>query len=301
MTGTNSIDFFLVGAARCGTTSLYENLNLHPQIFLPPVKEPNYFSDVESPRFDDYEPPEDGKPYHTKIINSSEVYDGLYKGALPNQLKGDTSPSYLWDLNSAKRIFEHNPKARILISLRNPAQRAFSHYIMNYFTGSDESSSFEKALKAPENPMWGGCNLYLDMSRYYHQVKEYYDLFPKEQIMIILYEDYISDIEGEMERIYKFLGIDHSDLMIETDRKNEIKTIKNLKLLNLFRKNWLRKPLSRLISQERIEAIKRRFFESDKPKDSLSKEMEHELMKEFQDDVLQLSNLIGLDLNKKWN
>ena len=113
----NTIDFFLVGAARCGTTTLYNYLNNSNDVFLPRVKEPNFFSEVDSPKTEDFKPPVPGIKYHAKIINDVNVYNELYTEASNTQLKGDTSPSYIWDTNVAKRIFKHNPKAKLIISL----------------------------------------------------------------------------------------------------------------------------------------------------------------------------------------
>ena len=115
-----TIDFFLIGAARCGTTTLYNYLNNCDDIFLPSVKEPNFFSDVDSPKKEDYKLPVSGEKHHAKIINDVNVYNMLYADALQTQLKGDTSPSYVWDTNVAKKLFTHNPEAKIIISLRHP-------------------------------------------------------------------------------------------------------------------------------------------------------------------------------------
>ena len=73
-----TIDFFLIGAARCGTTTLYNYLNNCDDIFLPSVKEPNFFSDVDSPKKEDYKLPVSGEKHHAKIINDVNVYNMLY-------------------------------------------------------------------------------------------------------------------------------------------------------------------------------------------------------------------------------
>ena len=114
-----TIDFFLIGAARCGTTTLYNYLNNCDDIFLPSVKEPNFFSDVDSPKKEDYKLPVSGEKHHAKIINDVNVYNMLYADALQAQLKGDTSPSYVWDTNVAKKLFTHNPEAKIILSFLN--------------------------------------------------------------------------------------------------------------------------------------------------------------------------------------
>ena len=99
------VDFFVVGAARCGTTSLYNYLNQHPEIFLPKIKELNHFSEVESSEQSDYKKPKNDQEYHTKIIKSSEIYKGLFNDAKENHVKGDISPSYLSNSTTAQRLF----------------------------------------------------------------------------------------------------------------------------------------------------------------------------------------------------
>ena len=172
----NSIDFFLVGAARCGTTSLYNYINNSDDVFLPNVKEPNFFSDVDSPNTEDYKLPKLGEKYHAKIIKDINVYNALYSDAKNSQLKGDTSPSYVWDINVANKLFEHNPKAKIIMSLRHPVDRAYSHYIMNYYTGVDKKHSFEEALNAKKNQVF--CPVFI-----YH----YLNLFFRKHIKISFY------------------------------------------------------------------------------------------------------------------
>jgi hypothetical protein len=295
------IDFFLVGSARGGTTTLFEELNTNDGIFLPLVKEPNYFSNVESTKNEDYEPVEKGVAYHNKIIKSEQEYVGLYKSASEIQLKGDCSPSYLWDKDTAQQLFKHNPEAKIIISLRNPVTRAFSHYIMNRYIGVDSRKTFKEALSAPKNNVWGCCNLYLEMGLYHDQVKAYYDLFPKEQIKVIVYEDWIANIPQTMSELFSFLNLsDCAGINKKTKPRNRIQPLKGLFLLNLLRKNRIKKILIKLLSQEQIDKLKKRFFYSDKPSEKLDPQIKKDLMIFFYEDIVLLSRLTGIDFNSKW-
>jgi len=261
LNGKNKIDFFLVGAARCGTTSLYNYLNNSSKIYLPKVKEPNYFSEVHSPKSEDYELPDFDKTYHSKIITSKDVYDKLYKSANKDQLKGDTSPSYLWDKSTAKRIYDHNPGAKIVLSLRHPVDRAYSHYIMNYYTGVENNKSFKRALKAEKNKVWGSCNLYLEMGAYYEQVKEYYKLFPENQIQILVYEEWTQNLHEKIEELFNFLNVSLSDSVFnEQFDQNRIQPLKNMTILNFLRKNGIKRFIKNFINQERIDNLKSHFF-----------------------------------------
>ena len=202
------VDFFVVGAARSGTTSLYNYLKQHPDLFLPNIKELNHFSKVESNQPQDYQRPKKEILYHTKIISSPEVYQDLYEEATAQQRKGDISPSYLWESNTAQRIFDHNPEAKIIVTLRNPVERAFSHYVMNLSVGYDTEPSFERAIQAKEKRIWGGGNLYLEWSRYYQSLKSYYNLFPAEQIKVLIFEDWTSRKQESLEKLFHFLEVD---------------------------------------------------------------------------------------------
>ncbi|MFK7781776.1 sulfotransferase domain-containing protein [Psychroserpens sp.] len=297
----NSIDFFLVGAARCGTTSLYNYLNNSDDVFLPNVKEPNFFSDVDSPNTEDYKLPKLGEKYHTKIIKDINVYNALYANAHKNQLKGDTSPSYIWDTKVAEKLFEHNPNAKILISLRHPVDRAYSHYIMNYYTGSDRNHSFEDALSATKNHIWGSCNQYLEMGMYYNQVKAYFDIFPKQQIKIMVYENWTENLEDEIKNMFDFLGINASDSVFNKSiESNKIQPVKNLFLLNLLRQNKIKETVKSVINQDKIDKLKSYFFSDSKEIKKISPEFRRKLSFSFKKDIDKLTALTEIDFEQKW-
>jgi len=296
----NKIDFFLVGAARCGTTSLYNYLNNCEDVFLPKVKEPNFFSEVDSPKSEDFELPKPDKIYHSKIINSKEVYDSLYENSNENQIKGDTSPSYLWDTNTAQKLYNHNPDAKIIISLRHPVDRAYSHYIMNYYTGVDTNKTFQDAIKAPKNASWGSCNYYLEMGNYYHQVKTYYDVFPKEQIKILVYEDWTNNL-NELSELFKFLNIRITDSVFTRNvERNKIKPVKKIFLLNFLRQNEIKRVFKKILKQEHIDQLKSYFFIDNKEIEKLDQKLRIELSKEFIETTKKLSELTQIDFKQKW-
>src|SRR5215210_1669165 len=93
-------NLFIVGAAKCGTTSLYEYLNEHPDIYMCPVKEPHFFSNVQIRNKEVHKDPEPGKYYMTKVIRSTEIYLSLFKEGLNCKIRGEASPSYLFDTNA---------------------------------------------------------------------------------------------------------------------------------------------------------------------------------------------------------
>ena len=121
-------DFFIAGAAKAGTSSLFHYLSQHPQLFLSTTdKEPGYYCD-------------------TWGVTDPDYYFGLFAGAAPDQLLGEASTPYLSCPASPGLIQQANPAAKIIILLRNPAQRAFSLYLQMVKMGHEHLSPFEKAL-----------------------------------------------------------------------------------------------------------------------------------------------------------
>ncbi|MBX2828738.1 MAG: sulfotransferase [Flavobacteriaceae bacterium] len=295
-----AIDFFVVGAARSGTTSLYNYLDQHPGIFLSKVKELNHFSKVESNDRTDYDRPKKGESYHTKIIKSFEIYKGLFSQTQPGQIKGDVSPSYLWGSHTAKRIHDHNPKAKIIITLRNPMERAFSHFVMNYGVGYDREADFGKALKAKQDRVWGGGNLYLEWSTYFEAVKSYFELFPKEQIKLLVFEDWIKEKDQTLQEVFQFLGIDPNFTVDHTIQHNKKVAYKNIGFLNFLRGRFLKGFIKSVLPGRLREKVKERFFTDENMNIEFDPKLRDELVVYFSDDVAQLEALVEVPLLEKW-
>lgn len=297
---TKRIDFFVVGAARSGTTSLYQYLSQHPQVYLPPVKELNYFSRVTSDQYQDYEEPLPNKTYHTKIIQSAESYDRLFEGASEGLLKGDVSPSYLWHHQTAKRIAEHNPNAKILVTLRHPVKRAFSHYLMAKSVGYDHSTSFEKAIEAPIKPHWGGGNAYLEWSAYAGPLQAYYDAFPAHQIKVLFFEHWIKNQESTMNQVASFLDLSPFDGFDLADQHNLTMSYKHQKTLNFFRVKWARTVLHGLFSEPLRNSAKAILFGGKPTEETLPLMLQQKMESKFEAEARLIEQLTGRSLRDLW-
>lgn len=294
------VDFFVIGAARSGTTSLYNYLNQHPDIFLPNIKELNHFSKVSSNQPQDYKKPKQGVLYHTKIINSFEVYQEVFEEAIEFQQKGDISPSYLWGTETAQRIYNHNPEAKIVLTLRNPVDRAFSHYVMNRSVGYDTHPSFKEALEAPQERIWGGGNLYLEWSSYYAALKSYFEVFPKENIKILIFEAWTAQKKQTLCNLFQFLKVDETIEIDFSDRHNQKVGYKNIKTLNFLRKNFLRNAVDTLMPQKTKENLKNILFQKHEVVAKLEEALEEQLKNQFKEEVIRLEELTGVPLQKYW-
>ena len=294
------IDFFVVGAARCGTTSLYHYLKQHPQVYLPNIKELNHFSKVESSDKEDYILPKDDTLYHTKIIKKFDDYRALYNQVGANRLKGDISPSYLWKKETAVKIYNHNPEAKIVVSLRNPVHRAFSHYLMNVSVGYEASEDFNAALMAERKDIWGGGNLFLEWSSYYDALQTYVDTFGRDRVLVLVFEDWIKDKKTMLKNLFSFLEID-PNVSIDLDEQfNQKKGYKHLKTLNFLRKPSLKQPLKKLLPKDFIDSLKNSLFKPQDIEEQLSIEKSEELHAYFFEEVKKLEDLTGIPLLQKW-
>lgn len=208
MTSSNfKVDFFCVGVAKAGTTTLHDLLSLQDSISLPERKETNYFSFGISgkPAFTG---PLDNSSVNEPTITSFEEYVDDFNHE-PGHLIGEVCPSYSLD-GVANNIHEHNPEAKIIILLREPVSRAYSNY-QHLVRDGRELASFEDALAAEEERLAKGWEWFWGLksnSLYFDFVKEYIDKFGKENVKILFFEDFVKDQEHHVKAVMEFIGLD---------------------------------------------------------------------------------------------
>ena len=219
-------NFFIVGAPKAGTTSLYHYLDQHPQVYMSPIKEPNYFaSEVRAENFDAehqeriardleeqrryLEGPMSEKRFGALGLEWDD-YLKLFRNARDEKAIGEASVCYLWSESAAANIFQKIPDARILMILRDPAERAFSQN-MQWVTKGVIRHSFREQVDQSLRNSGGKFELmhpFLEMGLYHEQVKRYLDLFPLENVRILFYDDYRDDAPGVIADVLRFLGVD---------------------------------------------------------------------------------------------
>lgn len=197
-------NFYMVGVAKAGTTSVHAYLINHPQVFFPKIKEPSYFASAA---------PVPGVGYKF-FVGDLEGYQRLYKDANGYKAIGDGSPGYIFDRDSARRIHEVCPRARIVILLRDPVARAYSNYFMFQRFGM-EKLSFPEAIRRDhteviEKNQWGPYfhELYVELGLYYEQVRRYIEVFGPDQVEIFLHEEMAKDTPGVIGAICRHIGVD---------------------------------------------------------------------------------------------
>lgn len=194
-------NLFIVGAAKSGTTSLYHYLRQHPDVFMPSYKEPHFFSQVK---------PKPELEVFLKHISSETDYLELFEKTSA-KIIGEASTSYLWDKETPQRIKGVAPDAKIIIMLRQPVERAFSHYLNNVreaYEKRDFHQAILEDLQATQKG-WGISSLYVDLGYYCEQVERYLKVFGK-NVHVIFFEEFTKDIPVHVEQVFKFLEIDPS-------------------------------------------------------------------------------------------
>jgi len=286
-------NFFIVGTMRAGTTSLYEYLNRSPGVFMSKEKEPRYFSGVFEKR--------------PRIENKSE-YLKLFQDSAGSTAIGEATTSYLLDPEAPENIYSALPHARIIIMLRNPRDRAFSHWHFNtvrgQIAGKNETLSFRNAIEAEladqSQKFFGISRLYIEQGYYAKQVARYFDRFPRNQVKVIIFEDFIKNTNPVTQDALSFLHIEPHDISIgqvynaaQSFARRE--TRGNLAARVLHSKTI--RAFGRVIPTPIRSSVKRKVLERKKANPRMRPGDRKFLDDLYRDDISKLEKILGLTLN----
>ncbi len=303
-------NFFIIGAAKAGTTSLYHYLRVHPDVFLSPVKEPNYFSTDIKPElfcntykkntFLDLEKYFQQKPLHDlqlAFIRKPEHYKKLFKGVTTEKAIGEASTSYLYSKIAANNIKSHHPDSKIIAILRNPAERAVSHYYTALRYGHT-NLPLRKAIEADmkkKKKGWGISELFIELGMYYEQLKRYYDLYPKDNILTLLFDELTADPNDTLAKCHRFLNI-HPTSISQFPQHNKAETPRFKNLNKMVTNSGIKTLLKRYMPKTFVEKMKNSFF-IDGSSDNLISHEDYDFLKKiYQKDIQATSQLINKDL-----
>lgn len=289
---------FIVGAAKAGTTSLYSYLRQHPAVFMSPFKEPHYFSKVR---------PRNEQKHIVPFVSNEREYLKLFQGARNETIIGEASPSYLWNEFAARRIKEKIPDARIVVILRDPIDRAYSHYLMDVREGI-QYLPFAKALLEDyrkKEKGWGISYLYVELGMYYEQTKRFLGLFGTNQVCILMFEDLKQNPMDVLRRVAHFLDIEprHVDAIDSGTIHNRYAAPRG-NLARAIIGNRVIREYGRKLAPRRLRALVRGcLLCQDKNKPSMEKEAGIFLQHFYEPDLLKLEMLLGEKLpclHKVW-
>ena len=291
-------NFFLVGAQKCGTTALSEYLRSHPNVFITRPKEPHFFAED----FGNY------RPYRTL-----DRYLALYRDCSPNhRAVGEASPIYICSKVAVRNIHEFNSRAKIIAMLRNPVDLLYSLHQQNTYAFHENVTDFESAwrlqearLKGEHLPPHCGSPLllqYFEIGRLGAQMKRVYEFFNRDQVHVVLFEDFVADTARVYAEALHFLEVPH-DGKSEFPPVNEGKARRFPWLWHLFNlapysiREAAEKAAVKLGMPGAKARLKTRLSSKVKRKE-LSPAFLEELRENFREDVQLLGSLIGHDLNQ---
>jgi hypothetical protein len=234
LTYINKPNFFILGAGKSGTTSLYYYLKQHPDIFLTPVKEPTFFSEG------------------FQMVKNPVKYFELFDSVGIETIIGEASHVYLTNPTTAKVLKALFPNSKFLVILRNPADRAYSLYHHMRRRGYEYINTFEKAIEVEEErcvskifmetcPQYFYNFLYFRSGLYGEQLKRYFSMFSQEQFHIIKYEQFIADTISSIRNIFLFLGV-NPDFVPSLGVHNAGKVTAKFPQIQYFFKTKVTKP-----------------------------------------------------------
>ncbi len=283
-------NFFIVGAPKAGTTSLYHYLSQHPQIFMSAVKEPHFFSQANpDPRYS----------FLNQTITDTDEYINLFVGASDFEQIGESSTSYLWDQFAPGRIFSVKPDAKIIAILREPVDRAYSHYLMDVREGIQRKNFLNALIDDYESTKkgWDVSRLYIELGFYGEQIKRYIDTFGQDNVLVLFYDDLVYKPEQFLKQVLTFLGVDYKNSVISgLDKHNNFALPRNNITRFIIGNRFFRLFGQKVLSRHVRKFVRHNVLLSSSSKPIMSKEARKFLLEIYHDDIVELKNVLNSDL-----
>ena len=276
-------NFFIVGAPKSGTTNISYYLMQHPDVFMPDDLEPYYFARLDVP-----------ENYEREIISDEKKYLDLFKKSKNCKAVGESSPVYLYCPHSAEDIKRFFPESKIIISLRNPIEITYSEYFSLKFMGFDNSLSFNELLDLSEEHISKGefdIDSLLESGFYSKHVKRFQELFPKEQIKIIIFEEYIKNTIPTIKSILSFLDI-KKPIKFNESAQGAYKIPTNSLSKLILDNSVIRDVSRRIIPTVSRQKFGEKFLVKESKRPNLEEKDRQRLQKIFNDDVKALEKLL---------
>jgi len=285
-------DFFIVGAAKAGTTSLFEYLGQHPSVFVPEQKEPGYFSAL-------------------RPMSDPKRYAALFGAAQADQIIGEASTDYMPSPDSPRRIAEVCADAKIILMLRNPADRAFSLYRHMVRYGQEMAPTFQRALqlepKRRESESFLRDNthgffnyMYLSSGLYYRQINRFSRYFDDSQIKFVTFDNFTNRPIEETQSVLNFLGLQDS-FHPRTRTHNERQDVYSPRLQTTIAQYVRDLPAGLRLASILTQTNKALFsLITGQSKSNLDKDLRRRLLNWYEKDIKKTGDLIGYGLENYW-
>ena len=306
-------NFFVVGVPKAGTTSLYHYLSQHPQIYMSPIKEPTYFADELRPEnfgeemrrgerrarasLREYR----GVPMTSRgfsLVTEWTDYLKLFRNVNGQTAIGEASVSYLWSPSAPRNIASKVPAAKIVMILRDPAARAFSQYV--YYQGiKPDRRSFREYVDAAlrnTDKVLGRLFPFLEFGLYYEHVRRYLAVFTREQIRMLLYDDYRRDAPALLRDLFGFLGVEESFAPDMTRKHLEPRVPRFPAPFRILKRSGLWRAVQDALPPSVRGRLRPLLFQ---PREALVLNPldRDQLIDYYREDILKLSRLLNRDLS----
>jgi len=300
-------DLFVIGAAKCGTTSLYHYLASHPQIYMSPRKEPRYFA------------PDLLSGHARKRLlhpHDEHRYLALFDGARGERRRGEASPNYLYSREAPRLIHDFDPNAHIVVTLRDPIDMMHSLHTHHVAGGSEPIADFGAAIAAHDERRRGvgvlskgnpKLTLYLERARFGRQLSQWYEVFPAERIHVTILEDMVRDPAATHRRLLEFLEVDPEHQPETFAAHNPRRRARSARLQAVLSSNagqrlrW--KVFPAILGEGRVRTFTsplRRLNRTKAERSPLDPELRERLENELAEDVALLSRLLARDMAALW-
>ena len=295
-------NFIIAGAAKSGTTSLFYYLSQHPQIEMLKKKETNFFSLEGRPL--NFEGPGDDKDTNLFSVTSIEDYKTLFDALDSHRLLGEASPSYLYYKEAPLRIKRYIPRAKIIVILRNPIDRAYSNY-MHLLRAGREKLSFREAIEKTDFRLknnWQWFWDYVGIGHYHRQLINYMNCFDSSQLKVVLYDDLKNEPEALLREIFDFLEVDNCYIPNTMVRYNAggayvNKTLQRVIKRVVVKDNLLKKALRNFLPHDQRLRIATRIVNLNRKENKMSTIERDTLKTIYKSEIEQLQSLINKDLS----
>lgn len=287
------LDFIGIGLHKAGTTWIADNLRKHPDVFIPEIKELEYFN--ENLSFYWTGP----NPNYKKDL---DWYHSFFNEADPNKLWGEFTVRYFEAKNAARDIYNYNPDVKIILSLRHPVEK-----VRSLFTYGKQKGVFKPDAKFEE--IIENEDYVLENSMYAVNLKRYLDIFPREQILILFHKDLKADNRKFFKRVTDFLGLEEYYPEGMDERSNETGTVRSKFIGNFIaggRKFIFKYNLLKIVPVLRFLGIIQFFryvqnklnFKKERVDFKIPEDKRQELLDMYKEDVERVESLTGRDLSE---
>lgn len=294
-------NFLIIGAAKSGTSALYDFLSQHPQIYMSAAKEPMFFAfEGESPNFLG---PGDDRSANYYSITDIKDYCALFQSVSDEVAIGEGSTLYLYHPKAPERIRTHIPDVKLIVILRDPVERAYSNFLHLVRDNREPLTDFYQAFQQEEIRMNNGWEWFWHYKRlglYYVQLRRYFENFSQDQMRIYLYEDFANNSADLLKDCFQFLNVDKK-FIPDMSMKVNASGVPKSKYLNSFlrRQNPIKKIIKPLLPEKVGRRLKTYVHNKNLVKPDFLPELREELIQTyFREDILKLQDLIQRDLSK---